>query len=70
MMTPIEKLKKCYDSIKERIPFKPKVAIILGSGLGELADEIDAAATIDYSEIDGFPQSTVIGHKGRFVFGR
>ncbi|MCL2636922.1 MAG: purine-nucleoside phosphorylase [Oscillospiraceae bacterium] len=69
-MTPIEKLNKCYDSIKFKIPFKPKVAIILGSGLGALADEIDAAATIDYSEIDGFPQSTVIGHKGRFVFGR
>jgi len=69
-MNPIEKLKKCHDSIKEKIPFKPKVAIILGSGLGALADEIDAVATIDYGEIDGFPQSTVIGHKGRFVFGR
>jgi purine-nucleoside phosphorylase len=69
-MTPLEKLKKCHDSIKEKIPFKPKIAIILGSGLGALADEIDTAAVIDYSEIDGFPQSTVIGHKGQFVFGR
>ncbi|MDR2531590.1 MAG: purine-nucleoside phosphorylase [Oscillospiraceae bacterium] len=68
-MTPLEKLHKCHDSIKSKIPFKPRVAIILGSGLGALADEIDAAATIDYSEIDGFPQSTVIGHKGCFVFG-
>ena len=69
-MTPIEKLHKCRESIKLKIPFKPKVAIILGSGLGALADEIDAVSTIDYSEIDGFPQSTVLGHKGRFVFGR
>jgi purine-nucleoside phosphorylase len=69
-MTPLEKLVKCHESIKSKIPFKPKVAVILGSGLGALADEIDAAAVIDYSEIDGFPQSTVIGHKGRFVFGR
>jgi purine-nucleoside phosphorylase len=68
-MTPVEKLNKCYDSIKSKIPFEPKVAIILGSGLGALADEIDAAATIDYADIAGFPQSTVIGHKGRFVFG-
>jgi purine-nucleoside phosphorylase len=69
-MTPLEKLHKCHDSIKAKIPFKPRVAIILGSGLGALADEIDAVAAIDYSEIDGFPQSTVIGHKGRFVFGK
>jgi len=68
-MTAKDKLAKCYDSIKTKIPFKPKVAVILGSGLGALADEIDAAASIDYGGIDGFPQSTVIGHKGRFVFG-
>jgi purine-nucleoside phosphorylase len=68
-MTSIEKLNKCYESIKSKIPFKPHTAIILGSGLGALADEIDAAAIIDYGGIDGFPQSTVLGHKGRFVFG-
>ncbi|MCL2019990.1 MAG: purine-nucleoside phosphorylase [Oscillospiraceae bacterium] len=68
-MNPIEKLYKCRESIKLKIPFKPKVAIILGSGLGALADEIDAVSVINYSEINGFPQSTVFGHKGRFVFG-
>jgi len=67
--SPKEKLKKCHESIKQKINFKPKVAIILGSGLGALADEINAEAVLDYSEIDGFPQSTVFGHKGRFVFG-
>lgn len=68
-MNPQEKLKKCHESIKEKIPFKPRAAIILGSGLGALADEINAEAVLDYSGIDGFPQSTVFGHKGRFVFG-
>lgn len=64
-----EKLFKCYESFKKKIDFKPDVALILGSGLGALADEIDVKATLNYSEIDGFPTSTVPGHKGRFVFG-
>ena len=68
-MTPIEKLQKCYESFKEKINFKPRVAIVLGSGLGALADEINAETVLDYCEIEGFPQSTVPGHKGRFVFG-
>jgi purine-nucleoside phosphorylase len=70
-MNSVEKLAHCYDSVKGKIgDFVPKVALILGSGLGALADEIDVVATVEYSEIDGFPQSTVIGHKGRFVFGK
>jgi purine-nucleoside phosphorylase len=69
-MNSTEKLNHCYDSVKGKIGgFVPKVALILGSGLGALADEIDVVAAVDYGEIDGFPQSTVIGHKGRFVFG-
>lgn len=64
-----EKLIGCYESIKERIPFEPKVALILGSGLGDYADDIEVAATLDYHEIEGFPVSTVPGHKGRFIFG-
>lgn len=64
-----EKLMKCYESFKEKISFKPRIAIILGSGLGALADEIEVEAVLNYSEIEGFPQSTVQGHKGRFVFG-
>jgi purine-nucleoside phosphorylase len=68
-MKPADKLNKCYNSIKSKIPFTPRAAVILGSGLGALADEINAVAAIDYGDIDGFPQSTVIGHKGRFVFG-
>ena len=49
--------------------FTPKVALILGSGLGDYADGIKIETTLDYHEIDGFPVSTVSGHKGRFVFG-
>jgi len=68
-MTAKEKLQKCYESFKAKIDFVPEIAIILGSGLGALADEIDVKAVLDYGDIDGFPQSTVPGHKGRFVFG-
>lgn len=68
-MTPEEKLEKCYNSFKSKIDFKPYIALILGSGLGALADEIDAKYTLNYSEIEDFPLSTVPGHKGRFVFG-
>ncbi len=64
-----DKLLACYESCRKRTDFQPKVALILGSGLGALADEIDIVTTIPYSEIEGFPQSTVAGHKGRFVFG-
>lgn len=43
--------------------------MILGSGLGDYADEIEIVQTVDYTDIEGFPTSTVAGHKGRFVFG-
>ena len=68
-MTAYEKLQKCLACVREKTDFVPDVALILGSGLGALADEIDAVATIDYHDIEGFPVSTVAGHKGRFVFG-
>lgn len=64
-----EKLKKCLDSIREKTNFCPEVALILGSGLGDFADGIQIEQTVDYTEIEGFPTSTVAGHKGRFVFG-
>ena len=70
-MTPAyEKLQRCLACVREKTDFVPDVALILGSGLGALADEIDVVATIDYHDIEGFPVSTVVGHKGRFVFGR
>lgn len=64
-----EKLQRCYKSVQEKIDFQPEVAMVLGSGLGDYADTIDIRKTLDYSDIEGFPISTVAGHKGRFVFG-
>lgn len=64
-----KKLLDCYESIRDKIPFTPKVALVLGSGLGNYADTMDVKAEIDYSEIRDFPVSTVPGHAGKFIFG-
>lgn len=64
-----KKIQTCLASIREKTDFKPEVALILGSGLGDYADGIQIETTVDYTEIEGFPVSTVTGHKGRFVFG-
>lgn len=64
-----EKLLNCYESVKDRVPFTPKVALVLGSGLGNYADNMKVVSEIDYKEIKGFPISTVPGHAGRFIFG-
>jgi purine-nucleoside phosphorylase len=64
-----EKLQNCLKSVREKTDFVPEVALILGSGLGEYAEEIEVVTTIDYKDIKGFPVSTVAGHKGRFIFG-
>ena len=64
-----EKLETCLKSIREKTDFKPEIALILGSGLGDYAESIDIKDTVEYSDIEGFPVSTVKGHKGRFVFG-
>ena len=64
-----ERLLKCYQCFKEKIDFTPKIALILGSGLGDYAEQADIKAVLDYKDIEGFPVSTAPGHKGRFVFG-
>ena len=64
-----ERLLKCYQCFKEKIDFTPKIALILGSGLGDYAEQADIKAVLDYKVIEGFPVSTAPGHKGRFVFG-
>ncbi|HEX8180374.1 MAG TPA: purine-nucleoside phosphorylase [Pyrinomonadaceae bacterium] len=55
--------------VRARWPFEPRVAIILGSGLGAFADDLTDAAALDYAEIPGFARSTVEGHAGRLVCG-
>ena len=69
-------MKPLYDRIQESIEhirtitdFQPKYGIILGTGLGSLADEIDRITTIKYSDIPHFPVSTVASHKGELIFG-
>ncbi len=64
-----EKLVNCYESIREKIPMIPKVALVLGSGLGDYANDIKVVSTLPYQEIENFPVSTVPGHKGQFIFG-
>ncbi|MCH5252657.1 MAG: purine-nucleoside phosphorylase [Lachnospiraceae bacterium] len=69
-MTDFEnKVEDCLLQIRKKTDFVPKIALILGSGLGALAEEINCVETVSYHEIEGFPFSTVAGHKGRFVFG-
>lgn len=64
-----KKLAACLESVRKKTDFRPKAGLILGSGLGDYADGIDVEAVVEYTEIEGFPVSTVAGHKGRFVFG-
>lgn len=64
-----EKLCGCLKSVRAKTDFIPRVALVLGSGLGNYAEHIQIQQVIDYHEIEGFPVSTVAGHKGRFVFG-
>ena len=58
------------DFLLKRLPFKEKIGIILGSGLGELGNKIEDPTIIPYSEIPNFAHSTAIGHKGNFICGK
>ena len=56
--------------LRQHLPFTPDLALVLGSGLGGLADEIENAVTIPYRDVPGFPVSTAPGHAGQFVAGQ
>lgn len=64
-----EKCQESVHAIRARISQKPEVGIILGTGLGKLADRIENAEAIDYHDIPHFPVSTVESHAGRLIFG-
>ena len=69
-MNPVyEKLVSCYECVRRKTDFVPKVAIILGSGLGDYAANIQVVTEVTYGDVDGFPVSTVPGHAGKFIFG-
>ncbi len=67
-----KKLSDCVESVRRLTDFKPLVALVLGSGLGDYADTdaVEVECRVPYGEIEGFPVSTVAGHKGQFIFGR
>lgn len=64
-----ERLLACKSVIRNKTDFVPEIAIVLGSGLGNYADKMKLVEEISYTEIDGFPVSTVAGHEGKFLFG-
>lgn len=68
-MKAYDKLTSALSDIRKKTDFSPKVGLVLGSGLGGLADEMEVVSEISYSEISDFPVSTVSGHAGKFLFG-
>lgn len=65
----LKKLDETVEFLKSKIDFAPEIAIILGSGLGKLADFIKDAKVIPYEDIPNFPKTTVAGHEGKLIFG-
>jgi purine-nucleoside phosphorylase len=57
------------DFIQTKIRAQPRIAIVLGSGLGAFADALEIAATVHYADIPGWPRSTAVGHAGKLVVG-
>lgn len=70
MSEAIERITTARDYIQARSPIQPQIAIILGSGLGGLIDDVDVNSSFPYAEIPGFPVSTVEGHAGQLTLGR
>lgn len=66
----LENIRKTADFLSQQCQDKPKIGIILGTGLGGLVGEIDIDVSIPYEEIPDFPVSTVEGHSGRMIFGK
>ena len=66
----LTKIKETANCLKERMPNKPEIAIVLGTGLGRLAEKIEKILCIPYGDIPHFPVSTVEGHAGQLIFGR
>ena len=62
------RLEHCVEQIREKTDFVPDIALVLGSGMGDYIDSVKVIAEIPYSEIEGFPASTVSGHDGTLVF--
>ena len=68
-MTLVEKIYETKAFLEEKGLVKPEFGLILGSGLGELAQEVENAIVIDYADIPNWGKSTVVGHAGKLVYG-
>lgn len=66
----IEEIQKAAGFLLERIPFRPRIGLITGTGLGDLTRNVEVHLRIPYSEIPHFPVSTITGHKGTLAVGR
>lgn len=66
----LEKIQEAKNYISAKLSNSPEIGLILGSGLGDLADEVEEAVVIDYSDIPHFPVSTVAGHAGKLIIGK
>lgn len=64
-----DRLEKTFKQIRERTDFVPEIALVLGSGLGNYAECMRVVSEVKYSDLEGFPVSTVPGHSGKFIFG-
>ena len=69
-MIPFEEYKRSADFLRKNLPECPEVAVVLGSGLGRLAEEVESKITIPYKDIPGFPMPTVESHAGLLIYGR
>src|ERR1035437_5374437 len=66
----IEQYKETARFLLNQTTIRPRIAVILGSGLGALVDKMHVEASIPYEKIPGFPVSTVEGHAGKLIFGK
>lgn len=69
-MTSFEEVRRAADAIREATGAEPEAALVLGTGLGGLAEAVEDRRELAYGEVPGFPVSTAEGHAGRFVAGR
>ncbi len=65
-----QKVERAAEEVRDRVETRPDIGVILGTGAGQLSEEIEETATLSYEELPGFPSSTMEMHEGQLVFGR
>ena len=58
------------DNILKKISFSPDIAVVMGSGLANISSYLEGPKSISYESLPGYPQTTIHGHSGKFVFGK